>query len=223
MTLLEAQAGAAERLVLGQIKRRLDAAEPAQLGPATLPPAAATPAGSETENGMPTVADQMRALLKSSVRDTPDQSRRTLHEVLVGELVPDEARILSALSDGTAYAMVHIAEPGVGSHRKRVVENASAVGRAAGVALPNRVPLYISHLRRLGLVVPGPEDEALREEYEILLTEPTLRVAIAEVGKGPLGARIIRRTVRISDLGRELWEAAQGPGDVDAGPTAPPQ
>jgi hypothetical protein len=37
---------------------------------------------------------------------------------------------------------------------------------------------------------------------------------IAATGKGPRGARIIRRTVRMSDLGRELWEAARSPQDV---------
>ena len=84
------------------------------------------------------------------------------------------------------------------------------MGRAAGVALPERVPLYVSHLRRLGLVMSGPEDPTLRDEYELLLTDPRLRATIEALGKGPLGARVIRRTVRIADLGQELWDAAHG-------------
>jgi len=163
----------------------------------------------------PTVEEKMTALLSRSMHDTPTESRRTLHEVLVGELVPDEARILSALSDGSSYPLVHIAGPGVGSYQKLVLENASSVGRAAGVALPDRVHLYVSHLRRLGLVEVGPEDHSLKDEYDILLTEPNLRALIAATGKGPRGARIIRRTVRMSDLGRELWEAARSPQDAD--------
>ena len=161
-----------------------------------------------------TVEEKMTALLSRSMHDTPSDSRRTLHEVLVGELVPDEARILSALSDGSSYPLVHIAAPGVGSYQKLVLENASSVGRAAGVALPDRVHVYVSHLRRLGLVEAGPEDHSLKDEYDILLTEPKLRAAIASTGKGPRGARIIRRTVRMSDLGRELWEAARSPQDA---------
>ncbi len=159
----------------------------------------------------------MRALLTRSMHDTPTESRRTLHDVLVGELVPDEARILSALSDGSSYPLVHITRPGTGSYQKLVLENASSVGRAAGVALPDRVHLYVSHLRRLGLVEAGPEDRSLKDEYDILLTEPNLRATIAAIGKGPRGARIIRRTVRISDLGRELWEAARPPQDTGGG------
>ena len=152
------------------------------------------------------------------MRNTPETSRRLLHEGLIAELVPDEARILSALSDGSTYALVHIAQRGIGGYGDRILENASSVGRAAGVALPEYVHLYVSHLRRAGLVESGPEDPSLKDEYDILLTEPNLLATIASVGKGPLGARIIRRTVRISDLGRELWETAHPRQELDDEP-----
>jgi hypothetical protein len=220
--LIEAQAEAGERFLLRQLKRHLDAVDPPRLSPPPPASAPAAPANGRTATGVlaepSAVNERMRALLSRSVHDTPAESRQTLHEVLVGELVPDEARILSALSDGTVYAMVHIAESGLVGKQTRVLENASIVGRAAGVALPDRVHLYVSHLRRLGLVESGPEDPSLRDEYDILLTDPKLRATIAAIGKGPLGARILRRTVRISDLGRELWDAAQPPAEPDADP-----
>lgn len=214
VTLIEAQASAGERFVRRQIKRGLDQLDPRSL---TAQPAqdrqGDPPSTSDlhTDVSYPTVETKMTALLARSMHDTPSESRRTLHEVLVDELVPDEARILSALSDGSSYPLVHIAGPGVGSYQRLVLENASSVGRAAGVALPDRVHLYVSHLRRLGLVETGPEDHSLRDEYDILLTEPHLRAKIVAMGKGPRGARIIRRTLRMSDLGRELWEAARSP------------
>jgi len=218
VTLIETQASAGQRFVLREIKRRLDQLDPRRLTsePPPRPMLVAPPDGSNPppDVSAPTVEEKMRALLLRSVHDTPSESRRMLHEVLVGELVPDEARILSALSDGSSYPLVHIARPGVGSYQKLVLENASSVGRAAGVALPDRVHLYVSHLRRLGLVEAGPEDHSLKDEYDILLTEPGLRAMIAAMGKGPRGARIIRRTVRMSDLGRELWEAARLPQDA---------
>jgi Abortive infection alpha len=217
---IEAQTSAGERFLLKRIKRRLDQLDPPRVAPGHSFPETAAPAPDEpyaaTEVWRPTLEQRMEALLTRSIRNTPAESRHTLHEVLISELVPDEARILSALSDGSIYPLVHIAEPGVGSYQKLVLENASSVGRAAGVALPDRVHLYVSHLRRLGLVESGPEDHSLKDEYEILLTEPKLRRTITSIGKGPRGARIIRRTVRISDLGRELWEAARSPESVDA-------
>lgn len=220
VSLIEAQASAGERFLLRQIKRRLDQIDRPPLAPGHGRPIGAAPASggpnAATDAWRPTIEDTMQELLARSLRNTPAESRHTLHELLVSELVPDEARILSALSDGSSYPLVHIAEPGVGSYRKVVLENASSVGRAAGVALPDRVHLYVSHLRRLGLVESGPEDHSLRDQYEILLTEPKLRETIASIGKGALGPRIIRRTVRISDLGRELWEAARSSESLGA-------
>ncbi len=222
---IEAQASSGERYLLRQIKRRLDEIE-SPIGPTAtqtppVKPGANQPAAA-VGDGSP-IDQRLRALLTRSVRDTPAESRRTLHEALLDELVPDEARILAAMSDGSTFPLVHIAEPGVGTYQKLVLENASSVGRAAGVALPDRVHIYVSHLRRLGLVESGPEDHALKDEYDVLLTEPKLRATIASIGKGPRGARMIRRTVRISDLGRELWEAANPPEDADADhPNVPP-
>ena len=217
VALVETQVSAGQRFVLRELRRGLDQLDPRRVtSEPSRPMLVAPPDESDppADVSAQTVEEKMTALLSRSMHDTPSDSRRTLHEVLVGELVPDEARILSALSDGSSYPLVHIAAPGVGSYQKLVLENASSVGRAVGVALPDRVHIYVSHLRRLGLVEAGPEDHSLKDEYDILLTEPKLRAAIASTGKGPRGARIIRRTVRMSDLGRELWEAARSPQDA---------
>ena len=224
---VEAQAEAGGRFIRGELKKRLDSGDPPPIPPRRPPPAIAAPRSEPpraVSTGRPSVAQALQALLTASMRSTPEMGRRMLLEGLVGELVPDEARILSALSDGSIYALVHITEPGIGGHRHRVLENASSVGRAAGVALPEYVHLYVSHLRRMGLVESGPEDHSLKDEYDILLSEPKLRATIASRGKGPRGVRIMRRTVRISDLGRELWETAHPPQDQvnDEPPDAPP-
>ena len=47
------------------------------------------------------------------------------------------------------------------------------------------------------------------DEYEMLLTDSAVNVALATARRGVRAARVIRRTVRISDLGQELWEAAK--------------
>jgi hypothetical protein len=214
--LFEAQASAGQRYLLREIKRGLDQLDPRRLTSEPSRPtlvAAPDELNPTPDGSSQTVEEKMSALLMRSTHDTPSDSRRTLYEALVGELVPDEARILSALSDGSSYPLVDVAGPGVGRYQKLVLENASSVGRAAGVALPDRVHLYVSHLRRLGLVESGPEDHSLKDEYDILLTEPNLRATVAAMGKGARGARVIRRTLRMSDLGRELWEAARSPQD----------
>jgi hypothetical protein len=161
------------------------------------------------EDLSPSVRETMQALLSRALQDSPTMSRAAMNEALVRSLVPDEARILSALSDGSSYPLIHVAEPGIGGSRQCALENASSVGRAAGVALPDRTQIYVARLLRLGLVEIGDEDIELGDEYEILLTDPAVRDTMKAVAKGPLPAKVIRQTIRISDLGHELWQAAQ--------------
>jgi hypothetical protein len=70
------------------------------------------------------------------------------------------------------------------------------------------VSIYVTHLIGLGLARAGPEDGSLGDEYEILLTEPAVRAALEDAGRsGRRSARVVRGTVRISDLGATVWAA----------------
>lgn len=161
----------------------------------------APPAAAETP------AERLERLLRRSMDQTPNESHSSLVDVVLNALVPDEARILSALSDGSEYPLVHVNAGGVGRPGRRLLANASSVGRAAGVALPDRVPAYISHLEQLGLIEVGPPDEALHDEYEILTTDATVRRARDRADGGRI--RFDRHVVRISELGREFWRTCR--------------
>jgi hypothetical protein len=150
---------------------------------------------------------QLDSLLARSVGQSTMSSRRELHESLLRQLVPDEARILAALSDGGAAAVVHVVprsrRPGATAP---LVENVSSVGRTAGVALTEMVPTYVTHLLQLGLLELGPESAALEDDYELVMTEPVVRHALAQSnGKGVLPPRVVRQSLRLSELGRALW------------------
>jgi hypothetical protein len=94
---------------------------------------------------------------------------------------------------------------------------ASPVGTEAGVRCLDAVPEYIENLIKLNLVDVGPEDESLREQYEILDTVEEIEAAEArskEASKS-LGkrlklktARMERHTITISERGKDLWDAA---------------
>ncbi len=156
-----------------------------------------------------TPGELLRSLLDRSMYTSPDKSRDALYLDLLGSLVPDEARILAALSDGSGYPVIHVAEPGTGGNPVFTLKNASTVGRSAGVSLPRYTPLYLTRMLGLGLVRMGPEAASMHDEYEMLLTDSAVNVALATARRGVRAARVIRRTVRISDLGQELWEAAK--------------
>lgn len=158
-----------------------------------------------------TLDQKMRSLLDRALDQSTGGGQSELFHRIIDQLVPDEARIISALSDGTASPLVSIrARTPTGGAGKMVLANASLVGRTANLALPQMTATYVSHLLTLGLVERGPEDPAMKQDYEILMAESYVLKAIKAASRGPLPARVDRRTVRITALGRGLWEAATG-------------
>ncbi|MDX6564306.1 MAG: hypothetical protein QOD65_4120 [Gaiellales bacterium] len=190
----ERQLRGVERVALRELSARIEDAAP--------PPRTPTANGAHD-----TPAERLDQLLRRSMDQTPDESHGSLVEVVLGAIVPDEARIISALSDGSAYPLVHVNAGGVGRAPRRILSNASNIGRRAGVALPDRVPAYVTHLLSLGLIEIGPEDPSIHDEYEILLTDATVRRARDRAGDQRV--RFAKHTVRISDLGKEFWRTCR--------------
>jgi hypothetical protein len=189
-----------QRAALRELKHRLDDVDDSP----DLPLAA--PADEPEDATSP--AEILAGLLQDSTLQTGPQARARLYRWLLQQLLPDQARILAALSDGSTYPLVHVAQRGpIGGTGDRVLENASTVGRSAGVAATEHVPLLISHLRSLGLVEEGPEDDSQRDVYDIVETDAPVRAALDRMDGEP--ARMIRRTLRMSPLGHELWSACQ--------------
>src|ERR1700756_1421937 len=107
--LAERGLGTMERVVLRGLQHRLDrlaAADPA---------GALGPGGPPGRNGAPpglpppaTLGERMQQLLRISMDLTPTDSRRRLFEHILDELVPDEARIVAALADGSFYPVITV-------------------------------------------------------------------------------------------------------------------
>lgn len=150
----------------------------------------------------------MADLLNRSVTTDADTAAVHLYATILGQLVPDEARIVAALADGPLRPAIDVVRRGpLGNGGYVVLRNASTVGRAAGVSSPDHVPLYVTRLHRFGLVDIGPDDDALAEQYDILLADQAVRAANTR------GTKIVRHTVLLSGLGRRFWQATD--------PTAP--
>lgn len=151
-----------------------------------------------------------RLLSRALAQSTTSGQEELFHRIL-DQIVPDEARMISALSDGSSSPLVSVhALTRAGLMGEALIENASLVGRTANVALPAMTPTYVGHLLALGLVEVGPEDDDLKDEYQILLADSDVLKAIRNGSRGPLPARVERRTVRLSPLGQSLWRAAMG-------------
>lgn len=170
--------------------------------------ASIAPRRSATDAGLD---EKMHALLSRALGQSTTSGQDELFHRILDQIVPDEARMISALSDGSASPLVSVhALNRAGILGEALIENASLVGRTANVALPHLTPTYVGHLLALGLLETGPEDESLKDEYQILLADSAVLKAIRKGSIGPLPARVEKRTVRLSALGIALWGASMG-------------
>lgn len=189
-----------ERQFYGLLRSRMDAAAP--------PERKALSSSPDAAEGLDT---KMHRLLDRAVEQSTAASRHELFHMIVDQLVPDEARIIGALSDGSASPLVNVyARTRAGLVGEVVLENMSLIAKTANLALPQLTPMYVSHLLSLGLLETGPEDSAMKDEYEILAADITVLQAIKKASRGPIPARVEKYTLRLSGLGRELWLASSG-------------
>jgi hypothetical protein len=190
-----------EQVVLRILRSRMDA----------VAPAAQPRRASATNSDDP--ASLMSGLLERSLQQDTAGSKRDVHISILRQLVPDEARIIAALAQGESPPLIHVLPRAGGA---RILENASLVGRTAALTLPSNTPTYVTHLRQLGLVETGPEDESNKQGYEMLMADRDVRAALKEGELSKLPARVVRRTLVLSARGRELWEACQAPDGTGA-------
>ena len=188
-----------EKQFFNLLRSRLDA---------TVPPPQQTLPQSQTRLAE-ALDTKMHRLLDRALEQSSSSGRQELFHRILDQIVPDEARILGALSDGSASPLLHVyARTRAGLVGEVVLENMSLIGKTANLALPHLTPTYVSHLLSLGLLETGPEDATMKAEYEILGADTAVLRAIKKASRGPIPARIERYTLRLSGLGIELWNAA---------------
>lgn len=201
--LAQRQVQAAETLCLQELRKRLerlDEGETEDHLPSSTASTAARSPGST-----------LQGLMDRSLNQRPDKAERELFLQLLDQIVPDEARIMAAVSDGSSMPVCHLdATNRLGTTSTSVIANASRVGNEAGVMLTDRVPYYISHLHELGLLAIGPEDKSLASKYELIENDSTIRDASARIeNEMSMRPRLTRGTACLSPLGQKLWEVCQ--------------
>ncbi len=151
-------------------------------------------------------AELLEDLLKASNEQTREQALTIYYTRALASLVPDEARILSTLADGRSFPLISVqAGTRMGLSTRMVEEALSSVGKYASVHCQELAPVYILRLKAWGLVQIDAEDDSLETDYQMLEADDTVRRVIARIEEGGERARIARRLLRISAIGRELW------------------
>jgi Abortive infection alpha len=194
-----------QRQIFGLIRSGMQITPPA----ATAPPQPDAKIIESLEADAESLDAKMRGLLDRAIAQNTASSRQELFHKILDQIVPDEARIISALSDRSASPLLNVyARTRAGLVGEAVLENMSLVGKTANLTLPQLISMYVSHLLSLGLVESGPEDTSMKEEYEILAADTAVLQAIKDASRGPIPASVEKCTLRLSGLGLELWAAA---------------
>jgi hypothetical protein len=206
----EREAQRLQQAALHEMRRVLDIPQAVMGGTATDEEARAVLLIQNANGDSAPLRSAMSELLERSIETDRSTSRTYLFGTIMSQLVPDEARILAALSDGRNAASADVIVKSVGRSRTRTeLAHASTIGRVAGVSSPENTPTYLTRLLGFGLVQFGPEDSSLNTEYEILATDSAVQAAHAAAEARKQGSvRLARGTVSLSPLGLQFWAAA---------------
>lgn len=159
------------------------------------------------EHAPPTAEELRRAgdrLLALSAETCPLDGVHPAFPVILGQLTPDEGRILRLLvHSGTQPSVdVRTNRPfGVGS--EAIASGLSMLAEIAGCRSPERINVYLGNLHRLGLIWFSKEPVEL-QRYELIQVQPIVVDAVARAGRG---AKIVRRSIEVTDFGSEFCEA----------------
>lgn len=174
-------------------------------------------------NGKPCSELELRqrgaALLQRSadVRDVDEM--HPAYERILGEITPDEARILKFLAIKGAQPTVDVRTTrpfGVGS--ELVAERLSMIGEEAGCRFTDRTGAYLNNLFRLGLLWFSKE-KVDPSRYQVVEVQPIVVEAMKRAGRSP---STVHRSVHLTPFGDDFCRTclpldAPGYGAMESG------
>lgn len=161
----------------------------------------------------------LNLLAASMDAETAENAHPAFVEVL-GQLTPDEARILKLFARQTSFSLIRIRDeestaPGVG---KDVLRHFSLLGHDAGCDHLGMVEVYLENLQRLGVIILRMDNRLSDEvHYEKIESHPLvlgIRKVIEDQGRM---ARVERGAGYVTTFGKQLVIACVG----DAGFSSP--
>jgi hypothetical protein len=183
-----------------------------------LPEALATAAEVEHEALEPAEradADPLRergAELLARSRDVwRDEGEHPAYERILGDLAPDEARVLLLLVGSGPQPSVDVRTGGpVGVVSSQLVApGLTMIGAQAGCRDVARVPAYLNNLQRLGLVWFSREQLSDPMEYQVLEAQPD----VLEAMRAHRFTRVVRRSIHLTPFGEDFCRAVLLPAD----------
>ena len=162
----------------------------------------------------PVTAEALRErgerLLSQSAEVGRDESLHPAYPSVLDQLAADEARILRLLAtEGTAATLTVRDRRWLPFRSRLVAANLTTLGTDAGCRYPERTPVYLQNLDRLGLIAFSDEPIDDRTRYQVLEAQPHV-VAAREAAGRP---RTVYGSVHLTDLGVDFCRTCM-PFDV---------
>ncbi len=157
--------------------------------------------------------DDPDASLRERGADLMERSRDVWHEEaehpaygrILGDLAPDEARVLMLLMRSGPQPSVDVRTGGpVGKLSSQLIApGLTMIGARAGCRYLERVPAYLNNLHRLGLVWFSREQLTDPMEYQVLEAQPDVLAAL----HSQRFTRVVRRSIHLTPFGEDFCRA----------------
>ena len=141
-------------------------------------------------------------LRRSADVDLDDEEAHPAYARILGELAPDEARILRLLVIEGPQPAVDVRTSGpIGILKDDLVApGLNMIGMEAGVRHLARVKRYLDNLYRLGLIWFSREELTDQSRYQVLEAQPDVIEAMAEARR----SRTVRRSIHLTPFGLDF-------------------
>lgn len=173
-------------------------------------------AGTDGTDSAAPLRERGAELLRRSADVRFREDTHPAYERILGDLAPDEARILRLLAvDGPQPSVdVRTSRPlNIGS--ELVGSGISMIGAEAGCRFGERVPSYLNNLNRLGLIWFSREPVKERISYQVLEAQPDVIDAIRTTGR----ARTVRRSIHLTPFGEDFCAVCLAIDATEVGPS----
>jgi hypothetical protein len=133
-----------------------------------------------------------------------DEAAHPAYARMLGELAPDEARILRLLVIEGPQPSVDVRTSGpIGILKDDLVApGLNMIGMESGVRHPVRVKRYLDNLYRLGLIWFSREQLAEQASYQVLEAQPDVAEAMAQERR----SRTVRRSIHLTPFGHDFCQ-----------------
>ncbi|HEX2127860.1 MAG TPA: Abi-alpha family protein [Solirubrobacterales bacterium] len=155
---------------------------------------------------LPSLRDRGERLLRASADVHYEQGQHPAYERMLGELAPDEARILRMLArEGPQPAVDVRAGVAFVPGSRLVLQGFTMIGAEAGCRFLDQIPAYLSNLHRLGLIWFSRDPVRDRERYQVIEVQPPVLEALRSAGRF---SHVVRRSIHLTPLGEDFCTRA---------------